>query len=216
MGWKLGKPGISGFLKSYKKLTYDGVLLEVDYNPTSRVVRLSASTPPHGMITHACSVSEGVVLKEKMIPQGNNDAAGIFNRYKEEYDDLNDLEVLDCIGGVFGILVPQRKIIQTSRRRVIRIKIPPRNPQLPSIPKASSKNISYAKDWFDMAICLLVGFLVYTMTWRMGMLGMSLACMGMLTGGMDFFRKSRQIFWGKVFFFLATGIGVFYYGFINE
>jgi hypothetical protein len=215
MGWKLGKPGISGFLKSYKKLTYDGVLLEVDFNPSSRVVRLSASTPPHGMITHASSVSEGIVLKEKMIPQGSDAAAGIFNRYKEEYDDLNDLEVLDCIGGAFGILVPQRRVIETTRKRIIRIKIPPRKLRMEMIPDRP-KTPSYAKDWFDLAMGIFIGFLVYTMTWRMGVLGMSLACMGMITGGMDFFRKSGQIFWGKVFFFLATGIGVFYYGFINE
>jgi hypothetical protein len=214
-----------------------GDVLEAEFNFHERLVRLTAQIKEEKNRIYGTTVKNGVVLQEKDISSGR--AYPVFRKiwpFREYFGQLPDPDLLASLAGSYEIYPPITPDQNEDRR--------PRARSYPFSTKYDSifgivretrfqrwrrkrREARKARgtlwqrfkrriwgDLQDIALGLGFGYFVYISYYDYVVLGVTLACLGMAAGLLDFLVRKRSVLFTKVLSFLTLGSYFFYNGYV--
>ncbi|MCU0823337.1 MAG: hypothetical protein MUF77_01680 [Leptospira sp.] len=235
--WRKQKPRTPGFIRAFSMETPLGDVLEAEFNFHERLVRLSAQIKEEKNRIYGATVKNGVVLQEKDISSGR--AYPVFRKlwpFRDYFASLPDPDLLASLGGAYEIYPPYLPDIEEEKKN--RVRRFPASTKYDSIfgivretrfqrwrrrrrearrargtPWQRFKRRIWG-DLQDFTLGLGFGYLVYISYYDYVVLGVTIACLGMVAGLLDFLVRKRSVLFTKVLSFLSIGSYFFYNGYV--
>ncbi len=221
--WKRSKSPARGYFKSYRAVSPVGDVFVVDYNFHESLVRLSLEPASEKGRTYTTTIKKGTIIRERDVFNATNASLKRkFIPFRDVFSCIPDDDVLTSIGGVYDISrVSLGKRIQDASSLVAvdseKTTLPGKSYFNRLADRARSTYVEFKlrflDDLYDSILGVSVCVAIYLHFFDYVVLGFSLACMGILFGGLDWILRNRTPFYLKVMSFLSFGGYYFYTGF---
>jgi len=222
--WKRRPSEIRGYERAMYTTTDDGDYIRVDYNIDEKIVRIYAEVSEDKGASYYAVINKGRVTIEK---NSNGRSTRVSERLTErskQFSSLPNKDVLKLISGNYGIAtsLPSGRNVKKDRLQVERQEVkrkyfkPDDNPYAEtgySSGKAASK-IGIV-DLFDTLTGVLVtGLFFFLGQYDLTAAGAAAVIWGMLLGVFDILLREREPVFIKIFFFLISGTGLYFYSYL--
>lgn len=232
--WKKSTFKSQGYQKTYTLKTPKGDVLQADFNFHENLVKLTLKIAAEKGNTYTAVVKKGNLIRER--DASNKRSFPVkkkFLPFKDIFSTLPDEDLLVALGGTFQISTVSLGRKQTdetfdksgdySYKDILsdetffsRLKRRFRSESVPKLPLWTRFKQRFWGDLHDSVLGLSIGSAVYFQFFDLTLLGLVLASLGVVSGGMDLQLRKRPPLFTKIFLFLAFGSYFFYTGYTKN
>lgn len=211
--------------KSKQKNKKETRSIQVEVNRSQGRVRITCSSGENN--SYQCVISNGTVLREKNL--GNKKTYNIekeITSFSTDISSLPDNQILELIGGNYGILTEFLGVIQKSENKKSSLKKIQTVEELLHFLNQKFQNlIIFMKDWFhfpslvdvvDLFFALSFGFWVYQFNFSFLYTGLAMAFASLLTGYIDWLIRNRQPYILKIIVVFFPAMYISYMGYLVQ
>jgi hypothetical protein len=223
--WKRRPSEIRGYERAMYTTLENGDYIRVDYNTGEKIVRIYTEILEDKGASYYAIINKGRVTIEK---NNNGRATRVAERLSEkaeEFSSLPNKDVLKLINNNYGI--SKSGFISKNVKKEERLKIereevkrkyfkPDENPYIDNS-YSSQKRIKKIGiiDLFDTLTGIVIsGLFFFLGQYDLIAAGAAAVIWGMLLGVFDILLREREPVFSKIFFFLLSGVGIYFYSYL--
>jgi len=222
--WKRRPSDIRGYERAMYTTLENGDYIRVDYNTGEKIVRLYTEVIEDKGASYYAVINKGKVTIEKNSNGRSTRVADRLSERAEEFSTMPSKDVLKLINNNYGISNSnysnrnvKKERLQVEREEVKRKYFKPEeNPYVDSdnSTRQKTKKIGII-DLFDTLTGILIsGFFFFIGSYDLIAAGAAAVIWGMLLGVFDILLREREPVFTKIFFFLISGAGIYFYGYL--
>jgi len=222
--WKRRPSEIRGYERAMYATLENGDYIRVDYNTGEKIVRIYTEVIEDKGASYYAVISKGRVTVEKNSNGRSTKVAERIGERAEEFSTLPNKDVLRLINNNYGISIsiPSKKDEKKERLEVERKEIkrryfkPEDNPYVENDSSGRNKIKKIGLiDLLDTLTGVIISFLFFFLgQYDLIAAGAAAVIWGMLLGVFDILLREREPVFTKIFFFLISGVGIYFYGYL--
>ena len=222
--WKRRPSEIRGYERTMYANLDNGDYIRVDYNTGEKIVRIYIEVAEDKGASYYSVISKGKVTTEK---NKNGKSTRVSERISERADEFSTLpnkDVLKLINTNYGISKTGLSVRDSKNERfnVERKEIKKRYFKPEDNPYEGSAGYTQKKakkigivDILDTLIGIIIsGFFFFIGQYDLLAAGAAAVIWGMLLGVFDILIRGREPIFLKIFFFLISGTGIYFYSYL--
>lgn len=224
LNWKRRPSEIRGYERAMYTTLDDGDYIRIDYNTGENLVRLYVEVLEDKGASYYSVISNGKVTSEKNSNGKSTRVAEKLSERADEFSTLPNKEILKLINNNYGIQssksaikVYKKESVNDERAEIKRKYFKDEGnltSQKTDITQRRSKKIGLI-DLFDTLIGLIVSCsFFFLFQYDLMATGAASVIWGMLLGVFDILLRDREPRFTKIFFFLISGVGIYFYSYI--
>lgn len=222
--WKRRPSEIRGYERAMYATLENGDYIRVDYNTGEKIVRIYTEVNVDKGASYYAVISKGHITVEKNSNGRATRVAEKISERSEEFSTLPNKDVLKLINNNYGISSTKYTIKDEKKERlkIERKEIKKRYFKPEDNPYIEGDYSSQAKvkklgiiDLLDTLTGIAISFLFFFLgQYDLISAGAAAVIWGMLLGVFDILLREREPVFTKIFFFLISGAGLYFYSYI--
>ena len=222
--WKRRPSEIRGYERAMYTTLDNGDYIRVDYNTSEKIVRIYTEVQEDKGASYYAVINKGRITVEKNSNGRTTRVAERISEKSKEFSMLPNKDVLKLINNNYGIsnLGSSRKKVKKEQLEVEREEIKRKYFQSDDNPYSESGSLGKRRaqkigivDLFDTLTGIVIsGLFFFIGQYDLISAGAAAVIWGMLLGVFDILLREREPVFIKIFFFLITGVGMYFYSYI--
>jgi len=222
--WKRRASEIRGYERTMYTTLENGDYVRVDYNTGEKIVRIYAEVFEDKGASYYAVISKGKVTVEKNSNGRSTRVAERLTERAEAFSTLPNKDVLNLISGNYGIssagpsnINVKKELLKVERDVIKRKYFKYEDEQYPENDYSTGKRIRKIGiiDLFDVMTGIVIsGLFFFISQYDLIAAGASAVIWGMMLGVFDILLREREPVFTKIFFFLISGVGIYFYSYL--
>ncbi len=222
--WKRRPSEIRGYERAMYTTLDNGDYIRVDYNTSEKIVRIYTEVQEDKGASYYAVINKGRVTAEK---NNNGRATGVSERISErakEFSTLPNNDVIKLINNNYGISSKGASVkkvkkdrLQVERKEITRKYFKPEGSPYTESGYIAGKRLRKIGivDLFDVLTGIVIsGLFFFIGQYDLIAAGAAAVIWGMLLGVFDILLREREPVFIKIFFFLISGAGIYFYSYL--